>query len=83
LNEAIRQLDVESRNYDPETKKSYQVKVAEHRKTATELQNDYQRAKGRLQRNDLLAGKSGVDQDRYLNVNEKLFNSLFREFHNL
>jgi hypothetical protein len=81
LNEAIRQLDVEARNYDVETKKNYQGKVAEHRKVANDLQNDYRRAKEKFQRSNLLDGQSRVDQDRYLNVNEKLFCPSSPKFH--
>jgi hypothetical protein len=78
LTESIRELDVETRSCDAETKKSYQLKVTELRKAVNEHQSNYRRIKVNSERNGLLEGRSKVDQERYLNTNEKfLLSQLF------
>jgi hypothetical protein len=71
LSESIRELDVETRNCDAETKKIYLLKVVEHRKISNELQTKYRRRKENSERSDLIEGQSQADQDRYLKTNDK------------
>ena len=67
----IKQMEIELRGHDAGTRKILGEKVAEYKKSLTNLRGDFEKAKESSQRSALIGGKSGEQRERLLNANDK------------
>lgn len=65
-------MEVEVRSQDSSTRKVFNDKVTQYKKSLTSFRNDYEKAKVDAQRSNLVSDtRSGTDRERFIKANEK------------
>jgi vesicle transport through interaction with t-SNAREs protein 1 len=68
----IKQMEVEVRSHDPQTRKVLNDKVGQYKKSVASLKTDFERTKEQSKRSALIGDRSAGDRQRLLDGNDKI-----------
>ena len=71
LNDLIKQIEIEVRSQDAATRKVLNEKLQQYKKTSLSLKSDFEKAKEKFNRSELVGAKSVEQRQRLLDTNDK------------
>ncbi len=71
MTDILKQMDVDVRGYDKETKRQYNEILGKDREEMATLNNQFNAALYSLEKSALIGGKSGEDRRRVIDANQK------------